>query len=284
MAKGYIILDSGHNEKVSGKRSPNGKLKEWDWNNKVQKKLKARLEAHDIAVYLTNPNPSGKDEIGLTKRTLLANAKYKTWGKPGKCLFISLHGNASGVSPNKDGWCDPRGVEVFTAKNASSTSRKARDLVCNQIYNDIKAIDPKFKNRGGKVKNFTVIYKTIMPCILIEHAFYDNYKDYTLMMNNIDAFVEADVKAICKHFSITYKKPSSKPSTSQNSSVKYIVKVIYEGKEGLNIREKADFDSKIVGAIHCGEAYTIVEEKNGMGKLLSGAGWISISPKYVKKI
>ena len=33
-----------------------------------------------------------------------------------------------------------------------------------------------------------------------------------------------------------------------------------------------------------GEVFTIVEEKNGLGKLKSGAGWISMGSKYVQKI
>lgn len=53
--------------------------------------------------------------------------------------------------------------------------------------------------------------------------------------------------------------------------------------ESLNIREKADFNSKIVGTVKRGEVFTIVEESNGLGKLKSGAGYISMNSKYVKK-
>lgn len=53
--------------------------------------------------------------------------------------------------------------------------------------------------------------------------------------------------------------------------------------DSLNIREKADFNSKIVGTVKRGEVFTIVEESNGLGKLKSGAGYISMNNKYVKK-
>ncbi len=53
--------------------------------------------------------------------------------------------------------------------------------------------------------------------------------------------------------------------------------------DSLNIREKADFNSKIVGTVKRGEVFTIVEESNGLGKLKSGAGYISMNSKYVKK-
>ena len=51
----------------------------------------------------------------------------------------------------------------------------------------------------------------------------------------------------------------------------------------LNIRQKADFNSKIVGTVKRGEVYTIIQEENGLGKLKSGVGYISLSSKYVKR-
>jgi len=35
-----VILDSGHTENVSGKESPDKTLREWDFNNQMQYKLK----------------------------------------------------------------------------------------------------------------------------------------------------------------------------------------------------------------------------------------------------
>ena len=52
----------------------------------------------------------------------------------------------------------------------------------------------------------------------------------------------------------------------------------------LNIRKSADFNSAVVGTVKKGEVYTIVEVKNNLGKLKSGAGWISMGGAYVEKI
>lgn len=52
----------------------------------------------------------------------------------------------------------------------------------------------------------------------------------------------------------------------------------------LNIRKSADFNSAVVGTVKKGEVYTIVEVKNNLGKLKSGAGWISMGTAYVEKI
>lgn len=50
----------------------------------------------------------------------------------------------------------------------------------------------------------------------------------------------------------------------------------------LNVRSGPGTGYKIVTTIKKNEVYTIVEEKNGFGRLKSGAGWISL--KYVKLV
>ena len=61
----------------------------------------------------------------------------------------------------------------------------------------------------------------------------------------------------------------------------FLVKIICDE---LNIRQKADFNSKIIGVVKKGEVFTIVDQQNGLYKLKSGAGWISAGTKYVQKI
>ena len=50
----------------------------------------------------------------------------------------------------------------------------------------------------------------------------------------------------------------------------------------LNIRKGPGTNYDVVGTIQDRGTYTIVEEKNGFGRLKSGAGWISLD--YVKKV
>lgn len=76
--------------------------------------------------------------------------------------------------------------------------------------------------------------------------------------------------------SIPENNPTSSPSKSK---FPYMVKVT---ASVLNIRKDATVNSKDVGDVRKGECYTIVEEKNGFGKLKSGAGWISL--EYTEKI
>ena len=69
-------------------------------------------------------------------------------------------------------------------------------------------------------------------------------------------------------------------TTQSNSDNSFLVEIICDE---LNIRQQADFNSKVVGTVKKGEVFTIVEESNGLGRLKSGAGWISIGSAYVKR-
>ena len=73
------------------------------------------------------------------------------------------------------------------------------------------------------------------------------------------------------------KVGSTTQSSSDNS---FLVEIICDE---LNIRQQADFNSKVVGTVKKGEVFTIIEESNGLGKLKSGAGYISMNSKYVKR-
>lgn len=75
-------------------------------------------------------------------------------------------------------------------------------------------------------------------------------------------------------------KVSSSTTSTATTSRSFLVEITCNE---LNIRQKADFNSKVVGTVKRGEVYTIVAEENGLGKLKSGAGYISLNSKYVKR-
>lgn len=75
----------------------------------------------------------------------------------------------------------------------------------------------------------------------------------------------------------TTTKPAT--STTTTTSKEYKVKVT---ATKLNIRAGAGTNYKVVGCITDKGVYTIVDTKNGWGKLKSGKGWIYLS--YTKKI
>lgn len=189
---------------TAGKRSPDNSLLEWEFNNDMQYRIKKRLESLGFVVYLVNPNPEKGSEVSLGTRCSRANAYWKNQGKP-ECLFVSLHANAAG----NGGWSIARGVEVFTAANASAKSKNAAKLINDQIFKDVYAIDKGFKNRGHKTASFYVIKHTIMPCCLIEYEFYSNKNGVSLLKNKRDLLCEATIKGICAHFNVAYKAPNA---------------------------------------------------------------------------
>ena len=68
-------------------------------------------------------------------------------------------------------------------------------------------------------------------------------------------------------------------TTAKPTFTPYIVQVT---ASKLNVRAGAGTSYKVNGVIKAGEKYTIIEEKNGWGKLKSGVGWISLN--YAKKV
>lgn len=75
---------------------------------------------------------------------------------------------------------------------------------------------------------------------------------------------------------LRYVKPYVAPS---GNAVKYRVKI---NTAVLNVRKEPNASSAITTQVKEGNVFTIVEERNGWGKLLSGAGWINL--KYTKRL
>ena len=71
------------------------------------------------------------------------------------------------------------------------------------------------------------------------------------------------------------------PSDNKADDGSFLVKVLVDD---LNIRTGPSTDYRAVGQVHKDEVYTIVKVSGNWGRLRSGAGWISIHSKYVKKV
>ena len=194
-----LILDSGHAKNTAGKKAPDNSFYEWSFNNDMQYKIKKRAEDHGIHVFLSNPTPNTTSDIGLSERATKMNNYWTSKGKP-KSIMISLHANAYG-----DDFNAARGSECYVANNASNTSKNFAKILNDNVVAAMKKIDSGAKDRGVKTNNFTVIYKSSMPCCLMEYAFYSNKEDLKILKNNKDELVEATIKAICSYFDITYK-------------------------------------------------------------------------------
>ncbi len=186
-----IILDSAHGEEVAGKRSPDGKFREYKWSRDIIALLIPKLKALGYEVFQSNPTTK---EIGLSQRANAANAIAKP-----KKIFISIHANAAG---NGITWMSARGYSVYTTKGKTNS-----DTLAEILMKQFKVSFPELKARidmsDGDLdteENFTVIQKTNCPAVLIEWNFQDNHEDVAILMSSTynAKFVDALVASINK--------------------------------------------------------------------------------------
>lgn len=189
MQKLTIILDAAHGEEVAGKRSPDGKFREYKWSRDIIADITPKLQALGYEVFQTNPTTK---EIGLSARANVANLLKK----PRKVL-ISLHVNAAGSGTV---WMNARGFSVYTTKGKTNS-----DVLAEILMRQLKANFPELKARADMSdgdldieEDFTVIFKAKCPAILVEWNFQDNKDDVEILMNPEynSRFVNTLIKAI----------------------------------------------------------------------------------------
>lgn len=182
-----ICIDPGHGANTAGKRSPDGSLREYEFNRDVARRLKDILVRHGVEVILT----CGDDyDIPLQQRCDIANQQKADY-------FVSIHANAYGTD-----WNDARGWEVFVVAKGG----RAEELA--EAIHEYSIAELGLKDRGVKTANFYVLRKTNMPAILIEHGFYTNKAECELLKdsNFRQKCAVADAKGILDFLDINYEE------------------------------------------------------------------------------
>lgn len=262
-----IALDAGHGMNTPGKQTPDG-IKEWELNDKVRDKIVNILNPYDVK-FIFPDNNEGKIDESLTERKAI-------YIKGRASAAVSLHHNALKNKFNR-----VTGVEVYVDNNATE-----RDLeLANLIYKKLVEYTG-LKGRGVKRADFTVICQNQVPAVLVEGGFMDGKNDYKVITSDKgqEAYARAVAESLIKFCKLKKKetdtkqevKPSTTPAKTEptNTFKCYTVKI---NTDSLNVRKSASVLSKVTTKVKKGEVYTIVDEKNGWGKLKSGAGWIKLS-------
>ena len=274
MANKILVLDAGHGLNTAGKRTLNGSrgvVHEWTMNNNVCNKIANILKDYNVTIYRTD-DTTGKTDVSLSERVKRCN-NYNPH------LFVSIHHNAVGVSS----WSTATGVETYWHTYGTASDKKVATLIQGKL-----ASKTGLRNRGVKQAQFAVL-GCKATAILVEGGFMDGGDyDYITSDKGQQAYAEAVAEGIIEYLGLTKKvvtttqKPSTTTSSSQSlTGSNFTVKIKVDS---LNIRQSASFDSKVVGTVKKGEVYTIVQVKNGLGLLKSGAGWISMGTAYVEKV
>lgn len=186
-------------------------------------------------------------------------------------LAVDIHNNAGGGD----------GFEAIVSINGGvgRTLAENIEVEVKKIGQNSRGIKTR-KNSSGK-DYFAFIRSIECPSVILEGLFVDNAKDVQIgdTIAEQRAFGVAYAKGILKTLNVADKAPS-KPKVEtkpvESSSFKVRVKI-----KDLNIRAGAGTNFERKGFIKPG-VYTIVDVKNGFGKLKSGAGWISLN--YAERI
>ena len=148
------------------------------------------------------------------------------------------------------------------------------------------------QGRGVKKENWYVINQNRIPAVLVEGGFMDGSKDYNYIISDAGQteYARAVADGLIEFLGLkkTSSTPTSAPtpSTTPNSTeVPFLIKVDkVEKGDVLNIRKEPNDDADKTGKLEYNDpnSYTIVEVKNGWGKLKSGIGWINLY--YTKRV
>ncbi|MDR1883731.1 MAG: N-acetylmuramoyl-L-alanine amidase [Prevotella sp.] len=171
-----VILDPAHGEEVPGKRSPDGRHREYKWSRERLKEVDHLLKALGYTVVWTNESDT---ETGLSARKRIAN----TYAKKDSSLvplLISLHNDAKG---NGTAWETATGVSVWT-----STGKTTSDIFAGFFIQRISEWMPGVRRRLYKDEylerdfenDFTVLTGDYF-ALLIECLFQDNKDDVSLL-------------------------------------------------------------------------------------------------------
>lgn len=213
-----VCIDAGHGKTTPGKRSPDNSFFEYEFNRYVASRIKYHLERHNVSVLLTAPDDT---DVGLTTRCTIANNAKAD-------IFVSIHANAYG---NGKEWTTPGGWEVFYSEGSKEGSKLAQ-----AIY-DANIPEIGLKDRGIKTTSeFTVVRKTKMPAVLIEHFFFTN-KEELLKCNSLEfreKFAVLDVKGILDYLNIEWI------DEKVESEIQYTVQVglFNEKQNAIQLRSK----------------------------------------------
>lgn len=115
-------------------------------------------------------------------------------------ILISNHANASRSHL-------ARGFEVYSSSGHTQADVLA-EMLWKQIVKLLSGYDVRMRSDlsdgdHDKEERFYILQKTLMPAILVENLFFDNYDDARLLMNPIiqDLLAEAQVRAVVQYLS-----------------------------------------------------------------------------------
>lgn len=267
-----ICLDAGHYGKYN--RSPGvPEYYESEMTWKLHLLLKKYLEARGIDVITTRSNQ--EKDLALLSR-----------GKKSKdCdLFLSIHSNAIGSKMDES--IDYPIVYVPVSGKGDEIGKKLAQCIADVMKTKQKAQSKSKKGTNGDyfgVMRGAAAVGTVG--LLAEHSFHTNTAaaKWLLDESNLEKLAKAEAQCIADWLKSNAANNSTanaeNATESESSGLPYVVRIT---ANALNVRAGAGTQYKVNRIVKKGEAFTIVSESGGWGKLKSGAGWISL--KYTERV
>ncbi len=178
----YVCLDAGHGADDVG--ATDGNRFEKDDDLRLTLKIKEKLEAMGIKVYLTRSDDS---DVTLKERCKSANKK-------GCTLFVSVHRNSADDK-------NANGIEAWVSRNPKGDEYTiAEDLVANICkLTGQKSRGVKKGFRDNFYGDYYINSDTDMPSLLLEVGFITNEKDNKAFDEKLDETAETIAKTIYDH-------------------------------------------------------------------------------------
>lgn len=194
MKKELVIVDNGHGRETARKRSPDGRLREWEWTRHMAREIRQRLLLRDVACALLVPEDY---DMPLRERCRIANAMATSR----RAVLLSVHVNAAG---NGEKWKDARGFSAYVAPNASVSSERLARLLCAESIRAGFGGNRALPSEGFWRGNFAICRDTCCPAVLSECLFMDNHADLSLLLSEpgFDAIAGFHVEALLKYFNM----------------------------------------------------------------------------------
>lgn len=169
-----VLIDNGHGSNTPGKRSPDGRLREYAYTREIASRLEMELRKNGI-----DAERIVKEEIDvpLAERCRRVN-EYKA----SEAILVSIHCNAAG---NGSDWMSARGWEAWT-----SVGKTKADKLATCLYEDAEHCLPGMKIRKDmtdgdpdKESGFYILNHTKCPAVLTENLFQDNREDVEFLLS-----------------------------------------------------------------------------------------------------
>lgn len=175
--KTIVCVDNGHGIDTAGKRSPDGRLREYKWARECADLLVAALQADGITAKRIVTEDT---DISLRERCARVNKICKEYGTS-NVLCISIHNNAAG---NEAKWMSARGFTAHVAKNASNNSKRLAKCLWDAAIKHGVQGNRNIPSCGYIVQNLAMCRDTNCPAVLTENLFQDNKEDVEFLLSD----------------------------------------------------------------------------------------------------